>query len=85
MRHCPLHPLCSGESDQTKVSEANATGLAGYVGAWGFRTADFANGEKLKFAAIPYPATNDAKHHVTTSGAAYRCAGGLERGRQVLA
>lgn len=64
------HPY--GESDEEKVDEEDSTGLHGWVGAWAFKASDFANGEQLRFVAIPPATTNQQKHSVLSASVAYR-------------
>eukprot|EP00798_Chlamydomonas_sp_ICE-L_P025896 gene25896-11569_t len=64
------HPY--GESNRDKANDPGSLGLAGWVGAWAFKTSELKekNGS-LEFEAIPPPYLTAEKHQVRASAAAY--------------
>eukprot|EP00798_Chlamydomonas_sp_ICE-L_P025897 gene25897-11570_t len=64
------HPY--GESAREKANDPGSLGLAGWVGAWAFKTSELneKNGS-LEFEAIPPPYLDAEKHQVRAYAAAY--------------
>lgn len=63
------HPYA--ERDNDRLTDAESSGVEGWVGAWAVNASNFANSERLRFVGIPSATTNLQKHSVLVSDDAY--------------